>query len=583
MKKSFLDYIKRYKLRSVFIRYIFLLAIFLLVPVQVFVSVYQNCYYALMKQEIATTSEVHLKKMEYMFDTLMQNIDRQALLIANKNEIRKFAMSEDVYGYDNYDYKQIEQSLEQFNLGLDEIASIYVYSEKSGYVFSTVSGGTADTFYDNSWVADYNSRKNEGRWISLRKIYDMAHLQDVEYLTLFRTIEVYNQTIGVLVVNIDTEVLKERYLNVSNTEVGVSIYDLDNRCLLAVGNTLVEPQSLREQFNKTGEHVITYDTSDDDKLTMLALRSNYTEWLLVYNIDLDYLESNHQILNFIKYFTISIYLIVSLIIIYIFIRWIMIPVSRILDSVNLSYDETTGMFAGDDSEDEMMLIRRTLQDSTQMKDELQLKINNLKAAQFAMLQSQISPHFLINTLSSAYWYMVRQSGGKTPVTELLSSLTALIQNTFSTKDNFWNISDEIEHLEKFIKVQKFRFGEDITINIDVDPEIFDCKVIRLTLQPIVENAFQHGLMHRVGDLIDVRGKRDNGDILFEIYDNGCGISEEAIEEIVTTSLDEGKYMPLHGLKNVDYRIKLLFGNMYGVTITRPESGGTLICIRIPEI
>ena len=261
----------------------------------------------------------------------------------------------------------------------------------------------------------------------------------------------------------------------------------------------------------------------------------------------------------------------------------MIPVSRILDSVNLSYDETTGMFAVDDSEDEMMLIRKTLQDSTQMKDELQLKINNLKSAQFAMLQSQISPHFLINTLSSAYWYMVRQSGGKTPVTELLSSLTSLIQNTFSTKDNFWNISDEIEHLEKFIKVQKFRFGEDITINIDIDPEIFDCKVIRLTLQPIVENAFQHGLMHRIGDLIDVRGKRDNGDILFEIYDNGCGISEEAIEKIMTTSLDEGKYMPLHGLKNVDYRIKLLFGNMYGVTTTRPESGGTLICIRIPEI
>lgn len=583
MKKSFWAYIKRYKFKSVFIRYIFLLAIFVLVPVQVFMSVYQNCYYTLIRQEISATSESYLKKMEYMLDTLMQNIDRQALLVSNNNEIRKFAITEETYNY-TYDHEQIEQTLEQFNLGLDEISSIYVYSEKSGYIFSTVSGGYEDTFFDNGWIDEYELRKNEGSWISLREIYDMSQLQNMEYLTLFRTIEVYNQSYGVLVININADVLKERYLNINNAEVGISIYNPDNQCLLSVGNTLAEPQSLREQLDKTGEHLITYDAAaDDDKRTVLALRSSYTDWLLVCDIDLTYLESNLGILNFIKYFTILIYLGVSFIIIYIFIKWIMIPVSRILDSLNLSYNEATEVYTGDDSENEMMLIKKTLQHSTQMKDELRLKINNLKAAQFAMLQSQISPHFLINTLSSAYWYMIRQSNGKTPVTELLSSLTSLIQNTFSTQENFWDIREELEHLEKFIKVQKFRFGDNVTVNITSDPDISDCKMIRLVLQPVVENAFQHGLMHRSGDLIDVKCERQDNDIVFEVYDNGCGISNETIEKITSTHLEDGKYVPLHGLKNVDYRIKLLFGNSYGVTIEQPEAGGTLIRIRIPRM
>jgi len=582
MKISFWDYIKRYKFKSVFIRYIFLLAIFVIVPVHLVVSVYQNCYYAMVKQEIATTSEGYLKKMEYMLDTLMQNIDRQALMIANKNEVKKFTISEDVHNYSD-DYQQIEHTLEQFNLGLDEISSVYLYSEKSDYVFSTVSGGYIDAFFDNEWLEEYKTKKAEGSWISLRSVYDTAQLQKVEYLSVFRTIEMYNQTSGVLVVNINTDVLKERYMKISNTEVGISIYGSDNQCLLAVGNIKAEPNSLREQFNQTEEQLITYDVANNDKRAMLALRSNYTEWLLVYDIDLTYLEGNMESMDYIKYATILIYLVLCVIIIYLFIRWIMIPVSRILDSIKLSYDEETGMFVSDDSENELMLIKKTLQYSTQMKDELNVKINNLKAAQFAMLQSQISPHFLINTLSSAYWYMIRQCNGKTPVTELLSSLTSLIQNTFSTKEHFWEISDELEHLEKFIKVQKFRFGEDVTVNIDAQPDIFEYKIIRLTLQPVVENAFQHGLRHQEGDLIDIKCRKCDNDILFEIYDNGCGMTEDDIEKIMSANLEEGKYKPLHGLKNVDYRIKLLFGNSYGVTITQPQSGGTLVCVKTPAI
>ena len=165
----------------------------------------------------------------------------------------------------------------------------------------------------------------------------------------------------------------------------------------------------------------------------------------------------------------------------------------------------------------------------------------------------------------------------------ISALSDLVYLKTSKKGHFWNIETELLHLEKFIKIQKFRFGNDISVEMSVDPSLYTYKIIRLILQPVVENAFEHGVSSDTGGIISITGEEQKDDIVFRVFDNGSGMSAESIKGIAYVETEVEKYDPKHGLKNVNYRIKLLFGQRYGVEVETPETGGTMIIIRLPKI
>ena len=174
-------------------------------------------------------------------------------------------------------------------------------------------------------------------------------------------------------------------------------------------------------------------------------------------------------------------------------------------------------------------------------------------------------------------------GGPNEVSSAISALSDLVYLTTSKKGHFWNIETELLHLEKFIKIQKFRFGNDISVEMSVDPSLYTYKIIRLILQPVVENAFEHGVSSDTGGIISITGEEQKDDIVFRVFDNGSGMSAESIKGIAYVETEVEKYDPKHGLKNVNYRIKLLFGQRYGVEVETPETGGTMIIIRLPKI
>jgi len=202
-----------------------------------------------------------------------------------------------------------------------------------------------------------------------------------------------------------------------------------------------------------------------------------------------------------------------------------------------------------------------------------------KEAELRALQAQINPHFLYNTLDVIYWTSRIEKAEKTG--SLVTALAKLFRLGLNNGNEITTIAKEVEYLNYYLAIQKVRYEKEPNIIINVDPSIFEYKTIKLILQPIVENALIHGIADLGEDgAIEVTGRELDGDIVFTVCDNGAGMSDAKIASIFLNDTDTEKG---YGIKNVHERIKLFFGEKYGLSITSQEGSGTKVEIRIPKI
>jgi two-component system, sensor histidine kinase YesM len=211
---------------------------------------------------------------------------------------------------------------------------------------------------------------------------------------------------------------------------------------------------------------------------------------------------------------------------------------------------------------------------------------NLKKSELKALQAQINPHFLYNTLDTIVW--MAEANKSEQVIEIVGALSKFFRITLSKGKDFISVKDEIEHVRSYLIIQKIRYRDILNFRIEVDEDILDYKILKLILQPIVENALYHGIKNRRsgGEILIKGSKRDEEyAILFEIIDNGIGMTEEKLNE-VQAELNNNNVEPLikesgFGLNNVHKRIKLYYGKDYGLFIQSEYNKGTHISICIP--
>lgn len=207
-------------------------------------------------------------------------------------------------------------------------------------------------------------------------------------------------------------------------------------------------------------------------------------------------------------------------------------------------------------------------------EEIVLRKTELKA-----LQAQINPHFLYNTLDSIQW-MCEQDNSKDAV-KMVGALAKLFRISISHGNEFIAISDELKHAESYLIIQSYRYKNQFTYSFDVDKSILDCMCNKITIQPFIENAIYHGLDRMVDEgeikiIVERRGK----DIAIIVKDNGLGMTEEQCKAVLQKGRSDSKGI---GVKNVDDRLKIYFGEEYGITIDSELDVGTTVTIKIPKI
>jgi len=205
----------------------------------------------------------------------------------------------------------------------------------------------------------------------------------------------------------------------------------------------------------------------------------------------------------------------------------------------------------------------------------------VKNAELKALQAQINPHFLYNTLElitcKALKYKARD------ITELVKSMAQFYRLSLSRGRDIVSIGDEIAHIETYVFIQNQRFDESIKLEVKLDESIPTCSIPKLVLQPLVENAIIHGIMEKEtqSGTIYINGRFYGDDILLQVIDDGVGIAEEKVKNML--NVNNGRDNLGYGVKNVNQRLKINYGEQYGLTYRSIKGQGTTVELRIPAI
>lgn len=265
-------------------------------------------------------------------------------------------------------------------------------------------------------------------------------------------------------------------------------------------------------------------------------------------------------------------------------RNITYPIQRLRDSMK---KVQTGEFPTIDlevsSENEIGSLTKSFNVMTHRIQELMAQNiheqEQKRKSELKALQSQINPHFLYNTLDSIIW--MAEGKKNEEVVLMTASLARLLRQSISNEDELVSIGQEAEYARSYLTIQKMRYKDKLEFQIDISPAIFGVKIIKLVLQPIIENAIYHGLKYKdsKGFLI-VRGYQEGEKAVLEVEDNGVGMDEETLSHIF-----EKHKVNYHsngvGVYNVQKRLKLYYGEEYGIVYKSKKNEGTRAVITIP--
>lgn len=207
----------------------------------------------------------------------------------------------------------------------------------------------------------------------------------------------------------------------------------------------------------------------------------------------------------------------------------------------------------------------------------------LRKAEFQVLQSQINPHFLYNTLDAIVW--LAEAGEQKKVVSMVGSLSEFFRTSLNQGKDIISIREELQHVRSYLEIQQVRYQDILKYEINVPKELYKYLIPKITIQPLVENALYHGIKNKRGPgNIVINGKKEEDYFLIQIEDNGIGINKERLLQVrdgirhkVPTEKD------IYGLYNVNERIRLNFGEKYGIFIESIYGEGTVVSIILPYV
>lgn len=218
---------------------------------------------------------------------------------------------------------------------------------------------------------------------------------------------------------------------------------------------------------------------------------------------------------------------------------------------------------------------------TKLRELVELEREKARQAEFRIMQSQINPHFLYNTLDTIRW--IAKDYNAKEIEDIVLALTKLFRITLNNGNELISVDDEIKHVENYLIIQKMCYEDLFEYKIEVDEEIRGNSVIRLILQPIVENAIYHGIKEgNKKGFIEIVAKKEDDDIVIYVKDNGAGLTSNKVEEINNMFRTRKRTIGF-GLYNINERITHRYGEGYGLTIESVKDEYTVVTLVHPII
>lgn len=260
--------------------------------------------------------------------------------------------------------------------------------------------------------------------------------------------------------------------------------------------------------------------------------------------------------------------------------YLSVPVKQMTDAMNKLKNGNLDVKINSSRQDELGQLSTQFDNMTlELKNYMELKEKHqqeINDSNIAMMQAQLNPHFLYNTLDTMKW--VAKSNQVPVIAKMSSDLAQILRMSISEK-KFITLKEEMELVEKYVEIQQIRFSQSFTYDVEFPMELEDCIIPKLIVQPIVENAIIHGLKETQKGSIFTNIYEENNCLIIEVSDNGCGIDEEIVRKI--NSRDRKDFKGHIGFYNVDTIIRLYYGENFGIKAKKNIEGGTTVCITMP--
>lgn len=532
-------------------------------------------------------------------DKLLQEIQRTAFSFAFSSRMKMVMKKHEHPLYeDTENIKNLSKSIEDLYYLNSTINSIYIYNTKYKYYITHSMGKVRINEEDKLYQFiienfSFTGFDNIYRWISgIGNIeISLASLkQKNDRIATSLIVPILNDSrelLGVLIFNINEDSIASTY-DVSDLGLGYNFVIQDQDGIIISSNKKDEIGKPGYSFQEENSNGDPFFSIIDGKTRLVTrLKSYYNEWEYIYVIPID--ELMKGTVDTLKKTTllvvaIAIFMLFSLSLLmnYIFYK----PVKNSIESIkNSLYKKNTSERI--DRKDEIGFVFNSffdiLDENTELLKNIFEKEIFAKDAELKMLESQINPHFLYNSLDGAIC-MIRL-GEIDKARTMLNALIKLYRMTLDNQTKIVSIKEEIENIKNYNIIQDIRYNRALTIECNIQEGILKYQILKLILQPLVENAIQHGIGKGKKTInISISAYTEKSNIVFKVRDDGLGIPAPRLIELksIIEKKESGsdKYYALH---NINRRIKLYYGEEFGLTIDSVENEWTESKITIPIV
>lgn len=570
-----------YRLNSTSLRNRLMLvfALFIIVPliVQGFVSL--SILSDSVLDRYQSEMDFRFSQMEKQIDSLIVECREVLFDFAYKKEIQKILKNE--YGEDNLVQSRyvVEKMLLDGKMDAGIAYSIFVYdNEGNCYTNDYLDMLTYDEvtrdkkivdahIYSNAMLSELMRDRNYDNLIMGRPIFD----------------EVGRNRIGTVVIRIDTKHIKKIFNEVFEGS-GANLTVVDDQGYIVAADSRGLGSAVIQDIESNPGYFDGRVVEHEDNIVFIS-ESDDREWTYIAQVSRDMIVSARWGLQLSTYVTILVVLGLTIFVLLYFNSSITHPIKRLTESIEaVESAETAELTFKPKYNDEIGRMARSYNNMTYKLKTSVEKIKHIEQqkqrAEIKMLEAQISPHFLYNTLSSIIWLVYKDK--KNDAIEMMESLAKLYQISLSRGKEFITVEEEFCHVQSYLTIQERRYRGEFYYELRMDHDVEGYRIIKVILQPLIENAIYHGIKNKSEDGVIIVSARKENDckLLFEVMDNGNMLGEDGCKRM-NEALVSGKSETLGvGVSNVMARLRLFYGEECSMEY-QTRDGFTVVTICIP--
>ena len=587
--KDILHNLRNFRFNSILLRYFLLISVLVLVPMCAVAAIFNFNYQKTIREEITVTNAMTLQRSADMIENVTEQLYNFAYNLSVRSEL-KWLLTQDIESaYSKQVVSELWGEIDFYKKTFEYMDSIYIYFEKQQVVISEGEILTIAELKDQNWMSTYESMEKNSYVFCSRKKNDFYPY----YLTMICPVHIWgNELAGAIVLNINMKQMGAILGDSPNQSQQLYMTDDEQNLYYASDYTMVEsstvmPLYMSEILDKPGnfsEPVML----NGEKTIVSCIRSQRYGWKYLYCSSLSMYESQLNRTNQL-FFRMGIFvLLIGLVVAYMLTMKSYEPIRVILNEVNSASVATEEFYGQPKSQNEIQyitnLVRHAQLENSQMKLQLADRMQKLNLAQVRALQNQINPHFLYNTLDTANWLAIDCIGMHNPVSKLIVTLGQLLRISLLHNSHLIPLREELEHAKLYVQIMEMCYPNKLMFHWSIQPDLLEHNVVTFCLQPLIENAIQHGLRAKRGQgNIYIGAERlADSSICLSVSDDGVGMEEKQLQEQNNSLELSYQTVKQHvGLSNVNQRIKILFGDQYGIQLFRREGGGLTVKISLP--